>query len=731
MAKTISQLTDATTVNAADELIIQQGGITKRATGAELAKGLNTINGTVNVKDFGAAGDGVADDTAAIQAALTAIAAAGGGSLVLPRGTYRVTQTINITAGNIHIEGYGATIDATGLAYVAGTRASGCVFKFTGGSLSSTTLASTASAGATQLSVTSATGIQAGQLIRCISNQVQYTNSTVDAHFHDQNIVESVAGTTITLQSSVIYPLTVSPHVVTVWFATPIRNISVKGLKFLGGGVTENLANGNGRVGVWGERVENLEVTDCQFDGFQGIAVGADYYHDVRVDGCYFVGIGNSVSIVEGQNSGFYGAYVFRGRRALMTRCTGVRVRHLYDATESIHVTQSLSMATKTHRAAFGSHEEVYGLTVVDNIAQDCVNGIVCRAFTSSIVSNHFDNCSGPAVTTATMTSSDNSGVLIATGNKLNSVATTNGTVQISGNYSPLVLNANFIENAGVPATGPAIRFNTQKIVNAVVKGNTINAGVGVDVLPPSSVMPTCVGLDISGNTVVSYTGNMVSLRGSTVASTPADNIRIAENFGVPTLESSGNGIIVRDEGFYGENVVIRENSQFGDSSTVVNIAASGWRMRAHPIVEHNDETNKGLMGNRSIAYGTAGTVASNVTVNRGGIIERTNPTTGAPSFWVVTTQGTEGTITGVTGDIASGSTVLTLTGNDQTKVYLGSYITIAGAGAAAAPLTRVRVVSISDDFVTATVSTAASTTVTGAAISRANPTITASGNLA
>lgn len=36
MAKTIPQLTDATTVNAADELIVQQGGITKRATVSEL-----------------------------------------------------------------------------------------------------------------------------------------------------------------------------------------------------------------------------------------------------------------------------------------------------------------------------------------------------------------------------------------------------------------------------------------------------------------------------------------------------------------------------------------------------------------------------------------------------------------------------------------------------------------------------------------------------------------------
>lgn len=52
---------------------------------------------SLNVKDFGAIGDGKADDTAAIQAALKKAKDAGrGSSVTMPAGEYRVTKTLTI-----------------------------------------------------------------------------------------------------------------------------------------------------------------------------------------------------------------------------------------------------------------------------------------------------------------------------------------------------------------------------------------------------------------------------------------------------------------------------------------------------------------------------------------------------------------------------------------------------------------------------------------------------------
>jgi len=60
----------------------------------------------VSVKDFGAVGDGTTDDTAAIQAAITAVSAAGG-FLFFPAGTYKTTAALTITTGSFGIIGQG------------------------------------------------------------------------------------------------------------------------------------------------------------------------------------------------------------------------------------------------------------------------------------------------------------------------------------------------------------------------------------------------------------------------------------------------------------------------------------------------------------------------------------------------------------------------------------------------------------------------------------------------
>ena len=66
---------------------------------------------SISVKDFGAVGDGVTDDTAAIQAAIDAINANGGGEIYFPSGTYLVdasgaSQAIDLLS-NVTLRGAG------------------------------------------------------------------------------------------------------------------------------------------------------------------------------------------------------------------------------------------------------------------------------------------------------------------------------------------------------------------------------------------------------------------------------------------------------------------------------------------------------------------------------------------------------------------------------------------------------------------------------------------------
>jgi len=77
------------------------------ATGSTAGRTLAArFSDVVNVKDFGAVGDGVTDDTAKMQAAMAALVAAGGGEYFVPKGAFLISDSI-ITPSNVTVRGTG------------------------------------------------------------------------------------------------------------------------------------------------------------------------------------------------------------------------------------------------------------------------------------------------------------------------------------------------------------------------------------------------------------------------------------------------------------------------------------------------------------------------------------------------------------------------------------------------------------------------------------------------
>ena len=87
----------------ADSITYTQG-----ATGSQQRTVENKLQEFVSVKDFGAVGDGVADDTAAIQAAID-YAETNNGKVIFPQANYKITSAITVTAP-ISIDGSMANI---------------------------------------------------------------------------------------------------------------------------------------------------------------------------------------------------------------------------------------------------------------------------------------------------------------------------------------------------------------------------------------------------------------------------------------------------------------------------------------------------------------------------------------------------------------------------------------------------------------------------------------------
>src|SRR5262245_52866225 len=76
---------------------VKKGQVDKKATVSSIPP---VVTSLVNVKDFGAVGNGVADDTAAIQAAIDFAANNKRSTIYMPSGDYKITSSLYLDPPN-------------------------------------------------------------------------------------------------------------------------------------------------------------------------------------------------------------------------------------------------------------------------------------------------------------------------------------------------------------------------------------------------------------------------------------------------------------------------------------------------------------------------------------------------------------------------------------------------------------------------------------------------------
>lgn len=251
---------------------------------------IGKANEVVSVKDFGAVGDGVTDDTAAIQAAANASA---GKTLDGSGLTYKVTATITGVASDTSIQN--ATFDFSQQPDAGGTDRG---FNVTGSIATAVPLTASTAVDSAIVTVGSTITFAADDLVFLTSNKVwDVLQGVVYGQYARIKSVDS--GTQLSLYEPVHLAFNTG-DAAAIAKVTPVRNVSFKNVRFIG---ANNLTQAQNALYI--QYGEDCRVESCRFEYFDYLALG--FFR------CY-KSIADKVSVFAARNAGnAYGIAVHGG----------------------------------------------------------------------------------------------------------------------------------------------------------------------------------------------------------------------------------------------------------------------------------------------------------------------------------------------------------------------------------------------------------------------------------
>lgn len=519
----------------------------------------NKKNARINIKQFGAIGNGVESDSLSIKNAIEYLKINGGGELTFPKGHYidKDDNTFDNLPSNINILGLnGAIIDFSKRTDYSSINNKYLMSSF-GTIGNEIKLAQDGLVGNYTLYVNSIGDLKEGDLLQVTSDAIlTETDSSIYLNVGEIVKINRILGTRIQLKSALNDNYTILENAKIIKI-NPVKNINISGIKFIGKDRNINPID-DADYGLGFTYGENITVENCLFENIDTIQLEFRSCYKFKVDNCHFEhskyttkdANGNVIMPETPVAQSIRGAVQYQIRVSdsctfgEITACTGEGSRHLFntghsgskrDGTSSNsrgylyglsrYISVSNCKSRNTWHAGFSTHNdaeyitfdncmainsELAGINIrsKNNTVQNCkVVNVSTGIYLSDnirgsiIKDNEISNCGGSAILMTSDNNLDFEDITV----KNNIIKNCSGGIMFTSNTNLIqsgtinILDNTLIE-VGYGSSNSGIRLNFPK-GDFIIKNNT---------LINKSLFISSVGLLVTSANSIEYVDNYI-----------------------------------------------------------------------------------------------------------------------------------------------------------------------------------------------------------------------------